>query len=196
MSKSSVSTLEKLLGRFEERAAEIEWLEGADGPIRAAIDRLMEGPLSDISPKFFVLGPEQGELPAEQVENLTRIKHLRERMELIPGVLRRCKIKLEALSEDLQSAVEAETAALRAMALKQRDRFEKEVGDELRGRFGDCDGTRRMVLEAVRSCAANNAVEDMKHLSTKPAVAARALIKLRAALEGNETAAHSTPAGS
>jgi len=189
MSKSSDS-LEKLLLKVYELSEEIAYLETAPESIRGEVERRVEV-LSNIDPKFFVLGPAQGELPADQAENLKELKILRERLELIPGVLRRCNIKLASRLKDLQEAVEAETSALRTIALKRRERFEKETAAQLQEQFGESDATRRMVIEAVRSCGPNQAIESMRHLSDKPELAARTLIEVRESLEGNQTAANS-----
>ena len=192
MSKAS---LEKKLARSVEGAKEIAFMESAPILIRAEIDRIVET-LSDVPARFFILGPEKGELSPDQVAMLAELRNLREQFELAPGVLVRCRRKHEADNEDLRAAVEAETAALREIALKQRDRFSKAITAELTARFGDSDATKRMIVPAVMSCPSNNAIETMRHLSSNPAAAARALIKVRESLESNETAAHSTPAAS
>lgn len=189
---SKLSSLDKLLKRFEDAAAEVQYLESAEPEFRAEIEKLLSE-LGSINPRFFVLTDAVCELPPEQAARLTRLESLRGKLGLLPGVIGRCEAKLSALKEELGEAIEVEILALRKIAVGQRDQIalDAEVEAKKLSPLRYAVIARELVIDSVP----NRAVETMKCLSRDLAAAARQVIEVRKSLESPETAANLTPAG-
>lgn len=191
--KTNPTTLERILNRLEREAAELAGLNAADPGIRSEIDRLLEE-LGDINPRFFVLEDAQNELLPEQADKLKRLEALRGKLQLIPGVINQCEVKVATLTTQLQEAVETETTELRKLASLQLEEARKKLGSELETKFGGSLAAQRAIKELVSDCSQARAIHTMMFLSRTPSTAARQLIEVRRSLETPETAAHSTSA--
>ncbi|HHY84887.1 MAG TPA: hypothetical protein GYA07_05045 [Verrucomicrobia bacterium] len=187
--------VEVLLSRLEALASDLMNLQAAGPAISSEIAKI-EQDLSNMAPASF---SGSDALPPEHAQSASRLAALRQKLSLLPGVIRNCEGKFAAVERELTAAVETEETRLRKLAMELREKERQHVSSEMLPKLGDSQRNRKAVEEVVRGSEPSVALNDLyltgsNNLAANPAAAARHLILIRKRLEAYQTEANRKPA--